>query len=66
MGGYYDLATPYFQGWYEMHHLPIPDALQDNIEYHYYPSGHMVYAQEASHRALHDDVTAFIVRNSRH
>ena len=23
-GGYYDLATPYFEGIYEMHHLPCP------------------------------------------
>lgn len=65
MGGYYDLATPYFQGWYEMQHLPIPDSLRGNIEYHFYPSGHMVYAQAASARALHDDVAGFIVRNSR-
>ena len=34
-GGYYDLATPYYEGWYEMHHLPIPNDLQANIEYHY-------------------------------
>ncbi len=59
-GGYYDLATPYFEGWYEMHHLPVPDSLQSNIEYHYYPSGHMVYANEASLKALHDDTAAFI------
>jgi carboxypeptidase C (cathepsin A) len=65
LGGYYDLATPYFQGWYEMHHLQIPDSLQANIEYHYYASGHMVYAQDASAKALHDDVSGFIVRNSR-
>ncbi len=59
-GGYYDLATPYYEGWYEMHHLPIPAALQANIDYKYYPSGHMVYANEASLRALHDDTAAFI------
>ena len=63
-GGYFDLATPFYQGWYEMHHLPIPDALQGNIEYHYYPSGHMVYANEQSLKALHDDVSAFIRRTS--
>lgn len=61
-GGYFDLATPYFQGKYEMRHLPIPNALQANIEYHYYPSGHMVYANEASAKALHDDVADFIRR----
>ena len=24
-GGYFDLATPFFEGMYEMHHLPIPE-----------------------------------------
>ena len=63
-GGYYDLATPFFQGMYEMHHLPIPENLQSNIEYHYYESGHMVYANEASLKQLHDNVAAFIVKNA--
>ena len=58
--GYYDLATPYFEGVYEMHHLPIPASLQGNIEYKTYESGHMVYAHEASLKALHDNVAAFI------
>ncbi len=61
-GGYYDLATPYFEGWYEMHHLQVPQNLQANIEYHYFPSGHMVYAHEASLKALHDQVADFIRR----
>jgi carboxypeptidase C (cathepsin A) len=61
-GGYFDLATPYFEGIYEMHHLPIPDDLQQNIEYHYYESGHMVYAKEDSLKALHDQVAGFIRR----
>ncbi|MBV8683822.1 MAG: hypothetical protein JO111_13190, partial [Caulobacteraceae bacterium] len=59
-GGYYDLATPFYEGWYEMHHLQIPSSLTSNIEFHYYPSGHMVYAHEASLKALHDDAAAFI------
>jgi carboxypeptidase C (cathepsin A) len=59
-GGYYDLATPFYEGWYEMHHLPIPQALQSNIEFHYYQSGHMVYAHEQALKSLHDDAAAFI------
>ena len=59
-GGYYDMATPFYEGWYEMHHLKIPANLQKNIEYHYYESGHMVYAHQASLKAIHDDVAAFI------
>lgn len=63
-GGYYDLATPFFAAEYEMHHLPIPAKLQDNIEYAFYPSGHMVYAHEASLKKLHDDVAAFMRRTN--
>jgi carboxypeptidase C (cathepsin A) len=61
-GGYFDLATPYYEGWYEMHHLPIPKSLQNNIEYRYYTSGHMVYAHEQSLKELHDNVADFIRR----
>ena len=59
-GGYFDLATPYYEGWYEMHHLQIPAKLQNNIQYRYYQSGHMVYANEQSLKDLHDNVAAFI------
>jgi carboxypeptidase C (cathepsin A) len=59
-GGYYDLATPYYEGWYEMHQLPIPDSLQKNIQYHYFESGHMVYAHQQSLTELHDAVAGFI------
>ncbi|WP_109124324.1 peptidase S10 [Dyella sp. C11] len=59
-GGYYDLATPYYAADYEMHHMPIPDNLQKNISYAWYPSGHMVYANEASLKQLHDNVARFI------
>jgi carboxypeptidase C (cathepsin A) len=59
-GGYFDLATPFYEGIYEMHHLLIPAKLQDNISYRYYRSGHMVYAHQESLKALHDDVAGFI------
>lgn len=61
-GGYFDLATPFFEGIYEMHHLQIPQKLQSNIEYKYYQSGHMVYANETSLKQLHDTVASFIRR----
>jgi carboxypeptidase C (cathepsin A) len=62
--GYFDLATPFYQSVYEMHHLPIPQNLQANIEYCFYESGHMVYAKDASLRQLHDNVADFIRRTS--
>lgn len=58
--GYFDLGTPYFEGVYEMHHLPMPTSLQKNIEFDYYHSGHMVYLHPESLKQLHDNVARFI------
>jgi len=58
--GYYDLATPYFEGIYEMQHLPIPQKLQGNIQFKFYQSGHMVYAHAPALVQLHDNVAAFV------
>ena len=60
--GYYDLATPYYEGVYELNQLQIPDNLRSNIETKFYESGHMVYAHEPSLKALHANVTDFIRR----
>lgn len=60
--GYYDLATPYFEGIYEMRHLPVPVNLQDHVETDLYEAGHMLYAKESVLRALHDKVADFIGR----
>ncbi|HEY6620687.1 MAG TPA: hypothetical protein VIY68_14155 [Steroidobacteraceae bacterium] len=62
--GYFDLATPFYQGVYEMRHLPIPENLHSNIEFKFYDSGHMVYAKEESLKLLHDNVAGFIRRTS--
>jgi carboxypeptidase C (cathepsin A) len=62
--GYFDLATPFYQGVYEMHHLPMPASLQANIEYKFYESGHMVYAKDTSLKMLHDNVAGFIRHTS--
>ncbi len=59
--GYFDLATPFYGGIFEMQHLPIPAKLQRNIEFKFYESGHMVYAHEAALKDLHNNVAAFIV-----
>ena len=42
-GGYFDLATPFYEGCTRCTTYRFR-KLQENIEYHYYESGHMVYA----------------------
>lgn len=63
MGGYYDLGTLYFGATYEMKHLPIPAELQKNIEYKFFPTGHMVYINEEALKGLHDRTAEFIRAN---
>ena len=64
MGGYYDLGTLYFGAEYEMKHLPIPQELVKNIEYKFFPTGHMVYVNEDALKALHDRTAQFIHENT--
>lgn len=59
-GGYFDIGTPFYAGIYEMQHLDIPPALQKNIEFAFYETGHMVYVQEDSLKEMHSKVAAFI------
>jgi carboxypeptidase C (cathepsin A) len=62
--GYFDLLTPYFEGKYEMRHLPIPEGLRGNIEYRCYQSGHLVYLTREALARLHDNVADFIRRTA--
>jgi carboxypeptidase C (cathepsin A) len=66
MGGYFDLGTLYFGATYEMKHLPIPQNLQKNIDYKFFPTGHMVYVNEDALHALHDRTVQFIRENTGH
>lgn len=65
MGGYYDIATPFYTAVYELEHLSIPDSLRGNVSYKLYPSGHMVYAHVPSFKQMHGDVAEFIESTSQ-
>jgi carboxypeptidase C (cathepsin A) len=41
--GYFDLATPFFATEYDVSHMLLTPDLARNVEFTYYPSGHMVY-----------------------
>jgi carboxypeptidase C (cathepsin A) len=54
--GYFDFATPFFATQYVLAHLYIAPALQKNITYGFYESGHMVYLHPASLAKFHADL----------
>ncbi len=62
--GYFDLATPFYEGVYEFQHLPLPPRQQANLEMKFYSSGHMIYANEPSLRTLHDNVASLVRRTA--
>jgi carboxypeptidase C (cathepsin A) len=44
--GYTDGATPYFAAEHVFAQLAIPAELRENVEFRYYPAGHMMYVHE--------------------
>jgi carboxypeptidase C (cathepsin A) len=54
--GYFDFATPFFATQYVLSHLYLAPALQRNISYGFYESGHMVYLHPAALAKFHDDL----------
>jgi|SRR5579884_18367 len=46
--GYYDFATPFFATVYTLQHLDVAPALQKNITFGFYQSGHMVYLNDSA------------------
>jgi carboxypeptidase C (cathepsin A) len=60
--GIYDMATPFMPTEFTFSHLGLPAELQKNISMKYYPSGHMMYLQDADRVSLRDNIAAFIDR----
>ena len=58
--GYYDLATPYFDGLYTAWHLGLPPGDRGRVRNVFYEAGHMMYIRPPDHRKLHQDVAGFI------
>jgi carboxypeptidase C (cathepsin A) len=63
--GYFDLATPFFGTEEDLGHLGLDPALRSHISYGYYRSGHMIYLESASRRALRADIETFIRNATR-
>ncbi|HTB97799.1 MAG TPA: hypothetical protein VK716_12380 [Terracidiphilus sp.] len=58
--GYFDLATPFFATEYDLEHMNLEPALRGNVQFGYYPSGHMIYLNVEALHKLKDDLSAFI------
>jgi carboxypeptidase C (cathepsin A) len=60
LNGLYDMATPFFGTEYDLNHMMLEPAQQKNLEFRYYPSGHMVYLNPDALHSMRLDVERFI------
>jgi len=57
--GWFDLATPFFKTEFDFQQMGLPTDLAKRVEYGYYPSGHMIYLNPDSRKALKADLAKF-------
>jgi len=57
--GYYDLATPFYATEFDLGHLGLDPVIRKNIEFGFYPSGHMIYFDVDALKLLKADLSHF-------
>ena len=57
--GLFDLATPFFITEYDINHMLLAPDLVKNVEFGYYPSGHMIYLNTEALGLLRHDLDGF-------
>ena len=62
VNGLFDLATPFFITEYDLAHVELDPKLRGNIEFVYYPSGHMIYLNVDALKQFKTDVSGFYTR----
>ena len=60
--GLFDLATPFFITEYDLAHIELEPKLRGNIEFGYYPSGHMIYLNVDALKQFKSDIAGFYAR----
>ncbi|MGD0729957.1 MAG: peptidase S10 [Terracidiphilus sp.] len=63
--GYFDLATPFFATEFDLSHMNLEPSLRGNVQFGYYPSGHMIYLNVDALHQLKDDLADFISKAAR-
>ena len=60
--GLFDLATPFFITEFDLSHMNLEHKLAQNIQFGYYPAGHMVYLNVAALKQFHSDLETWYTK----
>jgi carboxypeptidase C (cathepsin A) len=64
--GWFDLATPFFGTEHDLGQLMLPESSLKNVQFGYYPAGHMVYLNVDALHEMHDDLERWYAQGSTH
>ncbi len=64
--GWFDLATPFFGTEHDLAQMMLPASIQSNVEFGYYPAGHMVYLNIEALKEMHADLDRFYTEATKH
>ncbi|SNT09126.1 Carboxypeptidase C (cathepsin A) [Sphingomonas laterariae] len=65
LNGYYDMATPFFSTERDLKHMMLAPELRPNLQFRYYPAGHMVYLNPDALRTMRQDLERFYAEAAR-
>lgn len=57
--GLFDLATPFFAAEFDAQHMLLSPELRRNLQFGYYETGHMAYADQSALRQMKADLARF-------
>ena len=65
LNGWYDMATPFFSTERDLKHMMLEPALRGNMQFKYYPAGHMVYLNPQALHQMRLDMERYYAEAAR-